>query len=79
MRSSPFGLCEMRSFLIMALINLGRYKEACEVIVFWMIKFPKMDSGIVAEMINNLQPGEWLHSANPNDQQASTKYVYKHL
>ena len=62
MKMSAFGLCEMRSFLVMALINLGQEKDAYNVIKFWMTTFRKANPDAIARMINSLGPREWLHA-----------------
>ena len=49
MKMSAFGLCEMRSFLVMSLINMDRFDEAYNVIKFWMITFQEKNSPCLGE------------------------------
>ena len=66
MRTSAFGLCEMKSFLVMALVNMNRDEEAYNTIKFWTNTFENTDSVTLATMTNRLLPGEWLHLPNQN-------------
>ena len=45
----------------MALVNMGRFDEAYDLIKFWM-KEPSVE--VLAEMINDLAPGKWLRLLN---------------
>ena len=64
MRLSTFGLCEMRAHLVMALLNMDWYEEVYDVIKFWMITFRENDSKTLANMMNKLNPGQWLKMPN---------------
>ena len=66
MRKSAYGFCEMQAFMVMSLINMSRYDDAYNIIKFRLINLAVEDSASIANRINALEPGEWLHNPTSN-------------
>ena len=65
-RVSIKGTCDLKNYLVMALMSLGRDQDAYNMIKFWIITFNEEDNETLAKMANELNPGEWLHLPNQN-------------
>ena len=65
-RVSIKGTCDLKNYLVMALMSLGRDQDAYNMIKFWIVTFNEKDNETLAKMANELNPGEWLHLPNQN-------------
>ena len=65
-RVSIKGTCDLKNYLVMALMSLGRDQDAYNMIKFWIITFNESDNNTLEKMVNELKPGEWLHLPNQN-------------
>merc|ERR1719361_3359792 len=65
-RVSIKGTCDLRNYMVMALMSLGRDQDAYNMIKFWIITFNESDNKTLEKMVNELKPGEWLHLPNQN-------------
>ena len=60
------GTSDLKNYMVMALMSLGRDQDAYNMIKFWIITFHEKDNETLAKMTNELNPGEWLHLPNQN-------------
>ena len=60
------GTSDLKNYMVMALMSLGRDQDAYNMIKFWIITFHEKDNETLAKMNNELNPGEWLHLPNQN-------------
>ena len=74
MRQSAYGFCEMQAFMVMSLINMNRYDDAYNIIKFRLFTLAVEDSVSIANRINGLEPGEWLHNPKQNRDELTLRH-----